>query len=179
MKIRVKNDEVWRDIENYEGLYQISNFGRVKSLHYEREKILKLSNAKDGYLQITLQNKGGKSFQIHRLVANAFIPNPNNFSQVNHIDENKKNNKAKNLEWCTPLYNIRYGNGIKKRAINRGTSVIGVDEEGSEVQFYSLTEAGRNGFDSSAVLKCCKGIRNHHKGHSWKFTKKTEDNYEN
>lgn len=112
--------EEWRDIIGYEGKYQISNFGRVKSFkRYKEGKILRAKNNKE-YLSIGLSNgKDGKQkyYLIHRLVAEAFIPNPNNYPIINHIDENKKNNKATNLEWCTHKYNINYGTCIERAKI--------------------------------------------------------------
>ena len=104
--------EEWRDIEGYEGLYQISNKGRVKSLNYRmtrKEGILK-PNDTQGYLQIRLcKNKNHKHYYVHRLVADAFIPNSNNLPEVNHKDEDKHNNCVDNLEWCTSQYNANYG----------------------------------------------------------------------
>lgn len=112
-------EEVWKDIPGYEGIYQISNFGRVKSLErYVRhcrggnkiikEKILKPRVVAEGYLQISLCGNIFKEELIHRLVAKAFIPNPDNLPQVNHKDENKQNNRVDNLEWCTRIYNQQY-----------------------------------------------------------------------
>lgn len=108
--------EEWKDIPNYEGLYQVSNFGRVKSFrrstkfHCQNEYILKPNIASHGYAQVTLYNKTVRhKFLVHRLVADAFIPNPNNLPQVNHKDENRLNNSADNLEWCTAEYNNAYG----------------------------------------------------------------------
>lgn len=110
--------EIWKDIEGYEGLYQVSNFGNVKSLNYNRsgkEKILKPQKNKNKYLHISLcKNKNQKTFTIHRLVALAFIPNLHNYPCVNHIDENKENNHVDNLEWCTHEYNMNYGT-LKER----------------------------------------------------------------
>ena len=114
--------EEWRDIKGYEGLYQISNKGRVKSLNYKRtgkEKIRKPGKRR-GYFFITLYKKGEKpkSFDIHRLVAEHFLPNPDNLPVVNHKDENKLNNNVENLEWCTFAYNTIYSvNGGKSRKI--------------------------------------------------------------
>ena len=112
--------ETWKDIDGYEGLYQISNLGRVKSLnkviikkngvhHPFKEKILSHEVNNKGYITTTLcKNTKIKVFLVHRLVAKAFIPNPNNLSQVNHKDGNKENNHANNLEWCTQSINMRH-----------------------------------------------------------------------
>lgn len=115
--------EIWKDIEGYEGLYQISNFGRVKSLpkkngnSYQEERILKPKN-NQGYMQVNLyKNKKCKSIVIHRMVAKAFIKNEYNKREVNHIDGNKANNRVDNLEWCTPSENQKhaYRIGLKGR----------------------------------------------------------------
>ena len=100
--------EIWKDIKGYEGFYQISNLGRVKSLHYKnvysnKEKVLRERDNQDGYVSVVLK---GKKHYIHRLVAGAFVENPNQFKEVNHIDGNKRNNNAINLEWCTRSQNI-------------------------------------------------------------------------
>ena len=114
--------EEWKDIKGYEGKYQISNKGRVKSLNYKRtgkEKILKLSSDINGYKKITLcKNSKQKTYLIHKLVAEAFLPNPDNLPVVNHKDENKLNNNVENLEWCTQAYNVNYShNNCKSRKI--------------------------------------------------------------
>lgn len=120
--------EEWRDIEGYEGLYQVSNLGRVKSLartaidrrgipHYVNERILKQAFDKDGYCLVGLhKDRKIKSGKVHRLVASAFIDNPHNLPEVNHKDENKSNNNVENLEWCTPKYNINYGTCLDRIA---------------------------------------------------------------
>ena len=99
----------WKDVPGYEGLYQVSNFGEVRSLFYRGKKlvqILKAAADKKGYLHVGLWKDGKvRTKQVHRLVALAFIPNPNNLSVVNHIDWNKQNNRVDNLEWCTVRYN--------------------------------------------------------------------------
>lgn len=100
--------EIWRDVNGYEGLYQVSNYGRVKSLakNGRKELILKLSKTIWGYLDIQLYKNGRNHHErIHRLVAKAFIPNPNNLPQVNHIDLNRQNNRVDNLEWCDVQHN--------------------------------------------------------------------------
>lgn len=110
--------QIWKDIPGYEGEYQVSNTGKVRSLNYQRTKgkvvKLKLCN-KDGYMAIGLYKNGKRTkYPVHRLVALAFIPNPNNYPIINHKDENKTNNTVWNLEWCTQKYNINYGNCRKK-----------------------------------------------------------------
>ena len=105
--------EIWKPIEGYEGLYEISSYGRVKSLR--RNIILIPKKELTGYLRCNLYlNKNMKTVSIHRLVAQAFIPNPDNLPQVNHKDEDKSNNRVDNLEWCTVKYNNDYGTRKEK-----------------------------------------------------------------
>lgn len=116
------SEEIWKDIQGFEGCYQISNFGRVKSLTRSSsgkrpiDQIIKQGYDKDGYNIITLHNaKNGvkrKTFRVHRLVANAFLLNPVCLPEINHIDENKTNNNVNNLEWCTTKYNLTYGHRL-------------------------------------------------------------------
>ena len=116
--------EVWKDIKGYEGLYQVSNLGQVKRLSnnkYTREKMLKPRKGKSGYLQVILSEKGNiKSKYVHQLVASAFIPNPNNYIEINHKDENKENNNFENLEWCTHKYNCNFGTRNIRRVATMG-----------------------------------------------------------
>ena len=108
-------EEIWKPIEGYEGLYEVSNLGRVRSLdrfYYRLHKGKVLSPTKDryGYLTVTLNCNGkSKTIKIHRLVAQAFLPNPDNLPQVNHKDEVKSNNCVDNLEWCSAKYNVNFG----------------------------------------------------------------------
>lgn len=110
--------QYWREIPNYEGLYQVSNTGRVRSLNYRRtgkSKVMKPSTDELGYKRIDLCKNGKhKLHYIHRVVALAFIPNPNNYPIINHKDENPSNNYYKNLEWCTYEYNNNYGTKREK-----------------------------------------------------------------
>ena len=115
--------EVWRDVIGYEGRYQVSNLGRVKRLRYEYvdtyksgrhrvkpERIITANIAKMGYYMVDLYSSGRrKRCYVHRLVAQSFVPNPDNLFYVNHKDENMLNNRADNLEWCTAAYNVSYG----------------------------------------------------------------------
>ena len=109
-------EEVWKDIEGYEGLYQVSNLGRVKGINdymkYKSGRILTqyLMDRGKGYYKVWLyKNTKRKMCYVHRLVAQAFIPNPNNYPDINHKDENSRNNVVENLEWCTEAYNMSYG----------------------------------------------------------------------
>lgn len=110
-------EEVWKDIKGYEGKYQVSNLGRIKSLSYRNTGISKILVPKinKGYYEIGLYLNGiRKMFFVHRLVALTFIPNPNNLPQINHIDEDKTNNCVDNLEWCTQAYNNIYGTRLER-----------------------------------------------------------------
>ena len=114
---------VWKDIPNYEGIYQISNYGEILRLecydsrgHWRNSRIKKQIKNKDGYFVVGLHKNGIESkFLVHRLVAQAFLNNPLNLPEVNHKDENKQNNVVSNLEWCTRVYNVNYGNAQTKR----------------------------------------------------------------
>lgn len=132
--------EEWRPIKGYEGLYEVSNMGRVKSLHRSKSVIMKQSMNPHGYMFLGLMKDGTRSNKlVHRLVATAFIRNPNNYKAVNHKDGNKKNNTVDNLEWCTSRYNTRhaYHNGlINVDALKK--SVILYKRYG---EYKSITEA--------------------------------------
>lgn len=119
-------EEIWKDIPGYEGIYVVSNFGKVKSLQRTRkcsygsirivyEKILNHKIDKDGYHIVTLSKEGKtKCIGVHRLVAQAFLPNSYNFPMINHKDEDPSNNNVDNLEWCTAKYNSNYGTRIDR-----------------------------------------------------------------
>ena len=116
--------EEWRDIQGYEGLYQVSNLGNIKSL-FRYKKILKKSPVSSGYLSVELwKDKKNRRHLIHRLVAKAFIPNPEQLPQINHKDEDKTNNQVDNLEWCTAKYNMNYGTGNSRRRENTDYKAI-------------------------------------------------------
>lgn len=107
--------EIWKDVVGYEGLYQVSNLGRIKSL-FRYKRILKPIVGSQGYLYVSLYNKNKKmkSKRMHQLIAQAFIPNPNKLPFVNHKDENVTNNNVNNLEWCNAKYNCNYGTRIQR-----------------------------------------------------------------
>ena len=164
--------EEWRDIKGYEGRYQVSNLGRVKSLKDRygnyREKILNPRNSIQGYLDISLYKNGvSKRFKVHRLVAEAFISNINNYSQVNHKDENKQNNRVENLEWCTSKYNANYGTRNKRHSEKmKGKNKGSKNGRSRKVQcittgkkFNTIKEAGEYYYIDSYrdIIKSCKG----------------------
>ena len=175
--------EIWKDIHNYEGLYQISNYGSVKSLERKvkntkssyrivKEKILSCGKSSNGYYYIILyKNQNKKIYRIHRLVAEAFIPNPNNYSEVNHKDENKENNNVNNLEWCNHIYNINYGTSIKRKAEKHQRQVIQYTKNNEIIKEYnSLKEASdKIGIDSSSIIRCCKRKQKTCGGYIWKY----------
>ena len=126
------SEEIWKDIEGYEGIYQVSNLGRVKSLKRHsvnnantKDRLLKPSLDSKGYLHVILSKNGIQyNKTIHRLVAQTFIPNPENKPQVNHIDEDKTNNMVCNLEWMTNKENRNHGTAIKRMCITNSKPII-------------------------------------------------------
>lgn len=162
--------EIWKDIVGYEGLYQVSNLGKIKSTRYDKEIVLKPAVSKDGYCQVVLYNFSKRSVLVHRMVAISFLDNPNLLPSVNHKDENKQNNCVENLEWCTVLYNNNYGIRNLKIKINHSISIIATDVlTGKETFFASTIEASKFGFDNSCITKCCLKKRNTHKGFYWRY----------
>ena len=160
--------EIWKDIVGYEGLYKVSNMGRVKSLKYGKERILKPQKDRSGYLVVGLWKDGKRKWYLmHRLVATIFCENPHGFKEVNHIDENKTNNYADNLEWCSRSYNINYGTRIQKIS----KPIIGIDRvTGLIVEFTSAHEAERQtGIAQSTICACCKGKRSSCGGFYWMY----------
>lgn len=169
--------EIWKDIERYEGLYQISNWGRVKSLKYGKERILKPLKNDKGYLSVRLcKNSQRKMYKIHRLVAEAFIPNPYNLPMVNHKNEIKTDNRVENLEWCTNDYNIHYGTAIQRKTekqINgkRSKPVYQYTIDGEFIAEYpSTAEVKRQlGYSRSHISECCLGKLKTSYGYKWKY----------
>lgn len=163
----------WKDIKGYEGLYQVSNTGLVLSLHYyggNRQRVLSPGKDKDGYLQVCLCKNGEcKQFKIHRLVGQTFLVNPNNLPQINHIDENKQNNRVDNLEWCTNEYNNNYGskNDWNKKKIAQ----YSLDNE-FICEYSSIKEASKKlNKNHSHISQCCLGQRNQAYGFIWRYVK--------
>ena len=174
--------EEWKDIKGYESLYQISNLGRIKGLNryvknnhsvrYIKERILKPNKNKDGYYTISFWTKGKmKQHYIHRLVAQAFLDNPNNYPIVNHKDENPNNNNSLNLEWCNYKYNNDYGTRKIKSMINQGKKVNQFDLQGNFIkQWNSTREIERTlKISHSVISKCCREKQKTSHGYIWKY----------
>lgn len=190
--------EVWKPVRNYEGLYEVSNMGRVKSLNYRhtgKERILKTRKNRSGYVTVNLYQEGKmKTCTIHKLVGQEFLENPMGYTELNHLDEDKENNRADNLEFCSRSYNINHGTRnkrvaekvseklrgrkqteehIKKRAEKMTNNpklskpVICINKvSGLIVEFPSLCEASRQtGISLSHIWECCKGRRKSAGGH--------------
>lgn len=157
-------EEIWKDIKGYEGLYQISNLGRVKSFHRDSERILKNRNSSGGYQTLILtKNKTSKNFLVHRLVAESFIPNPESKKEVNHIDEDKTNNRVDNLEWMNHIENSMFGTRNERSSINRfgnpktGRQVRAKFLNGEEKIYGTIREASRQlGLSNTGIRNHCK-----------------------
>ena len=160
-------NEVWKDVVGYEGLYKVSDKGNVYSVERKDSRgkkwggrALQPSYHSNGYLCLNL-NKNGvtKNKKVHRLVLEAFVSNPNNYPEVNHRDEDKSNNNVENLEWCTRKQNVNHGTAIKRASQKRRKKVKAVNVESGEVlTFSSTSEARRKGYAQGHVSKACRGV---------------------
>lgn len=165
--------EVWKDIPGYEGRYQVSNLGRVKSLDYMhtgKPKVMKLTVCKTGYLSIELK---GKPYRVHRLVASVFVPNPDNKSEVNHINGNIQDNTVGNLEWCTPSENVSHAwkSGLQKMTEERrkkhSRKVVCVE---TGIEYYGMKDASnKTNIDRRNINACCLGKRSVAGGYHWRY----------
>ena len=174
-------NEIWRDIVGYEGLYQVSNLGNVKSLNYNKtgkERNLKPGTDGSGYRFVNLCKNGKiRLFKIHRLVAQAFLENPDHKSDVNHKDENKTNNCVDNLEWMTSKENANFGTRnerLAKSLINhpeKAKSVIQYSLYGKFIKEWpSMHQIERElGFSPGNISECCNKKRKTSYGYIWKF----------
>ena len=165
--------EIWRAIKGYEDLYEVSNFGRVKSL-FRYKKVLKPIKDINGYLKVNLYKNGNHKFvNIHKLVANAFIDNPKNFKYINHKDEDKTNNRVENLEWCSFYYNLLYGTRLERTVAKirnnpkKSKKVLCVE---TGVVYLSTHDVERKlGFNSYNISRCCNNKHKTHYGYHWKY----------
>ena len=172
--------EIWKDIKGYEGLYQVSNLGRIKRLKHKRfdrnqilpERLVKVSYPKNNWYPYVSLCKNGKyvSKCIHRLVASAFIPNPNNYPVINHKDGNKQNNAIDNLEWCSYSHNNKEAYRLK---LNNGTAktTIQYDKKGNFIKEWFSTRIAEKELNiaNGKISACCIGKRNIAGGYIWKY----------
>ena len=161
--------EEWRDIKGYEGLYQVSNLGKIRRLKYGKCKILKLHSNGVGYINVDLCMNGKKiTKKVHRLVAEAFIPNPDNKPQVNHIDGNKQNNKVDNLEFCTLIENQQHA---LKNKLRTTKEILQCDLEGNVIKEWGcISECARQlNILNSNIVSCIKGRQKTAYGYKWKY----------
>lgn len=189
----MEEKEIWRDVKGYENIYQVSNLGRVKSLervvngrwgkYSVKSKLLTNYVSKSGYNVVSLSKDGKVAYKkVHRLVANAFIPNPNNFPQVNHKDEVKTNNTVilnedgsvdfdkSNLEWCTITYNLNYGSRSIKAAKTNSKKVYQYTIDGVLVKVWdSLKDVVKGGFNNRGVGQVATRKRKTSGGYIWKY----------
>ncbi len=195
-------EEEWRPVVGYEGLYEVSNLGRIRTVEhycfrgrYNQKSLveprIRVLNEKSGYLKVNL-SKGSKreTLLVHRLVAEAFIPNPEGLPQVNHKDENKKNNAVWNLEWCTVYYNNNYGThnercrsgnigkkhseeAVAKVAAKHKKPVVALKDGVIVLRFESAADANRfnKDFNYIGISACCNERLNTYKGYKWQFEK--------
>lgn len=179
-------NEVWKDVPGYEGIYQVSSIGNIKSLERRvntwnsykiiKPMVLKTFLTKNGYRNVILRKK---NFSVHRLVAMAFIPNPENKPQVNHKNENKQDNRVENLEWVTAKENVNYGTCLVRRAKTQRNTKCQINNKKTskpvfcittQKEFLSISDACRfYGLDCSAVTKCCRRKIKHTHNLKWRY----------
>lgn len=163
--------EEWRPIKGYEGLYEVSNFGRVKSLcagKWKSTTLRKPQPTRNGYRAVTLKKSGKvRSITVHRLVAITFLDNPDGLREVNHKDEDKTNNHVDNLEWCTRKYNQNYNEHYKIYY----RPVIQLTKDGTEVRRYESLKAAQNatGIPSSYISGALRGKQKTAGGFRWQY----------
>ena len=167
--------EEWRDVPGFEGLYQVSNYGRVRRIYNGKVKVMTQRHRGKGYLGVTLIKNGiKKDFYVHRLVAETFIPNPDNLPQVNHKNLNKEDNSVDNLEWVTNVDNMRhrlkYGAPVKRK----GKNAIKIKQyllDGTYVRTWDSLQQIQNtlGIHHSNISDCCKGVARQSHGYIWSY----------
>ena len=170
--------EIWIDVPGFEGLYQVSNTGRIKSFKKsskhgcQAEHFLKPTLASNGYYQVTLYGElKKKKFQVHRLIAQCFIPNPENLPQINHKDENPANNSADNLEWCTAAYNSAYGTARLRMMITKSKMVEQYLPSGQFLARYVCSSIAQEitGISHKLIQQCCSGSIKSACGYVWRY----------
>ena len=166
----MSNDEKWLPVLGYEGLYIVSDRGNIFSLR--RNIILRGRKNHRGYWQVNLCKNGRMTtHRVHRLVATHFVPNPENLPEINHINENKIDNRAENLEWCDRSYNVNYGDRTTKQKIKVSIPVVQFSLSDERIaEFPSVIQASRElKISSSGISACCLGKRRTIGGYKWKY----------
>lgn len=174
--------EIWRDIKGFEGYYQVSNMGNIKTVkrivsfgknkRIVVEELKTLVDDKDGYKDIILYKNGEhRHVKVHRVVAETFIPNPKGYKEINHKNENKADNRVENLEWCSRKYNNDYGNRTKS---TRETQSVRINQYSLDGVFIKSWLGARIiervlGFSNANIIKCCKGKAHTAYGFIWKY----------
>lgn len=180
----MENKEIWKPVKGYEGYYEVSNLGNVRSVdrvvvysngakHSYKGTILSTRPNSAGYTTVRLSiNQDRVNHFVHRLVAEAFLPNPNNYPQVNHKDENPKNNALENLEWCSATYNINYGN--RNKSTRR--PIVRLSLEGDYIDSYDgIRQAARElGLSNSGISGALTGTYYTHLGYCWVYKEEYE-----
>lgn len=177
-------EEIWKDIPNYEGLYQASNLGRIKSIgkivngsnqfgvnfkYLKKDKILKPIINNHNYLQVSLYKNNKKAeIRVHQLIAQTFLPNFNNYKIINHKDGNKHNNHVDNLEFCTQSHNVleSYRLGLQTPIVKK---VNQYDLNGKFIKMWSSINSARKYYNNSHISDCCKGNRKTAGGYIWRY----------
>lgn len=179
-------NEIWKDIFEYEGKYQISNYGKVKSVghiinykngrtHKWSEHFLTIGTSKKGYKTVALwKNNKEKRLYVHRLVAEAFIPNPGSKPQINHKDGNKANNHVDNLEWCTPQENGLHRYRVLKKlaptgAANKLSKAVIQIKRGVQIKTFGSIAEAETETHCNGISLVCRGIRKTSRGFEWKY----------
>lgn len=170
-------EEVWKDVLNYEGLYKVSNLGNIYSVRRKRK--MNGTIDKDGYVRIALIKDGiRKDTTAHRLVAENFILNPNNYDQINHKDEIPSHNWMENLEWCNSKYNNNYGHRTENMANSHKKPILQLDLKGNILKEFNSAKEVQNlyNYDNSLISKCCQGKRKTAYGYKWLFLESEDIN---
>ena len=175
------NKEIWKDVKGFNGKYQVSSYGRVKSIghtdslgRYWKTIMLKLVKYHGGYLHVQLTGSQSKqvSIPVHRLVAKAFISNPDNYPQVNHKDEDPTNNQVDNLEWCTSKYNVNYGhrNYNASKTLTRDICALDINTGDVILMFDCAKDYENLGFIRADIQQCARHTIKQVYGFRWEFT---------
>ena len=186
MEIKNYLFEEWRPVAGYEDIYEVSNYGRVRSLdrvimRCDGKKMplkgtfLKPIPERNGYLRVDLSRAENgkitsKRHYIHRLVAIAFIPNPLGLPEINHKDEDKTNNHVENLEWCDRSFNCSYGAWVEKHIGQRRKKVVSILDDTVVKEYASINDAARDvDANCGSIMRVLRGERKHCRGYEWRY----------